>query len=246
MLTVPRSAVIQTGPQAVVYVEQGGGAYAHTPITLGRRGDTHIEVLSGLREGDEVVTNGNLLIDGQAEMNRAFMSPPEATGPVTATKEITDEQKKVIAEFLTTADAMAAALAADDLEQFNKASEPAMNVAGSLVQLGRDRPPGGPGTGDAYETHLDALDAARHFHGFDDIKSARIAFHTFSVAAVAVLEPMRKAGQTPAFEIYECGMVDEAIPKVPKKARWIQTANRPLANPFFGAEMLECGKTIRP
>jgi membrane fusion protein, copper/silver efflux system len=235
VLTVPRSAVIQTGPEAVVYVDQGGGAYAHTPLKIGRRGDTDIEVLSGLSEGDEVVTNGNLLIDGQAEMNRAFMSPPEAAEPVAATQELSDDQKKAIADFLTTADAMAAALAADELEKFNKASEPAMNITGTLIKTLRP-----------VAESLDGLDASRHFHGFDDIKSARIAFHKFSVAAVAVLEPLRKAGQTPEFEIYECGMVDEAIPNVPKKARWIQTGKRPLANPFFGAEMLECGKTIVP
>jgi Cu(I)/Ag(I) efflux system membrane fusion protein len=41
-------------------------------------------------------------------------------------------------------------------------------------------------------------------------------------------------------------MVDEAIPGVPKKARWIQTGGRAMANPFFGAEMLECGKEIKP
>jgi membrane fusion protein, copper/silver efflux system len=224
VLTVPRSAVIQTGPEAVVYVDQGGGAYAHTPLKIGRRGDTDIEVLSGLSEGDEVVTNGNL-----------FMSPPEAAEPVAATQELSDDQKKAIADFLTTADAMAAALAADELEKFNKASEPAMNITGTLIKTLRP-----------VAESLDGLDASRHFHGFDDIKSARIAFHKFSVAAVAVLEPLRKAGQTPEFEIYECGMVDEAIPNVPKKARWIQTGKRPLANPFFGAEMLECGKTIVP
>jgi Cu(I)/Ag(I) efflux system membrane fusion protein len=234
VLTVPRSAVIQTGPEAVVYVDQGGGAYAHTPLRIGRRGDTHIEVLSGLKEGDAVVTNGNLLIDGQAEMNRAFMTPPEAGEPVTVTKELNDEQKTSIAAFLTVADAMAAALAADDLEKFNKASEPAMNITGAMIEALRPA-----------AENLDALDTSRHFHGFDDIKSARTAFRKFSVAAVAALEPLRKAGQTPEFEIYECGMVDEAIPNVPKKARWIQTSGRAMANPFFGAEMLECGKEIK-
>ena len=91
-----------------------------------------------------------------------------------------------------------------------------------------------------------ALAKASHFHGFKDLKSARIAFHRFSVAAVMVLEPMRKDGNNPAFEIYECGMVDEAIPGVPRKARWIQTGGRKLANPFFGFEMPDCGTTIQP
>jgi membrane fusion protein, copper/silver efflux system len=72
VLTIPRSAVIQSGPEAVVYIDQEGGAYAQTPVKIGRRGDASIEILSGLKVGDKVVTNGNLLIDGQAELNRAF------------------------------------------------------------------------------------------------------------------------------------------------------------------------------
>jgi Cu(I)/Ag(I) efflux system membrane fusion protein len=190
VLTVPRPAVIEAGPQAVVYIDQGGGAYEQAVVKTGRRGDTHIEVLSGVKEGDAVVTNGNLLIDGQAEMNRAFMTAPEATMPVTAQTGLNEEQKKSIAEFITVADAMAAALAKDDLAAFNKASEPAMNVTGAMVKL----------LGQAVE-NPDDLDKARHFHGFDDIKAARTAFHKFSVAATAALEPLRKAGQTPDFQI---------------------------------------------
>jgi Cu(I)/Ag(I) efflux system membrane fusion protein len=235
VLTVPRSAVIETGPEAVVYIDQGGGAYEHSVLKTGRRGDTHIEVLSGVKEGDAIVTNGNLLIDGQAEMNRAFMSPPEAVVPVTAQTGLTEEQKKSIDEFLKVADAMAAALAEDDLTAFNTASEPAMKTTGDLVKILRP-----------VAENLDALDKERHFHGFKDIKSARVAFHAFSVAATAALEPLRKARQTPDFQIYECGMVNEAIPDVPNKARWIQTGGRNMANPFFGSEMLECGKEIKP
>jgi membrane fusion protein, copper/silver efflux system len=44
VLAVPRSAVIQTGPEAIVYVEQSG-AYARTPVKTGRRGVSLIEIL---------------------------------------------------------------------------------------------------------------------------------------------------------------------------------------------------------
>ncbi|RYD35123.1 MAG: efflux RND transporter periplasmic adaptor subunit, partial [Verrucomicrobiaceae bacterium] len=77
VLTVPKSAIIQTGPEAVVYVDRDGGAYEQMPVKTGRRGDKLVEVISGISAGDRVVTNGNLLIDGQAEMNRAFMQPEE-------------------------------------------------------------------------------------------------------------------------------------------------------------------------
>jgi membrane fusion protein, copper/silver efflux system len=234
VLSVPRSAVIRTGSEAVVYIEHGGGAYEHTVLKTGRRGDTLLEVLSGLKEGDRVVTNGNLLIDGQAEMNRAFMTPTETVMPVTAQTGLNEEQKKSIAEFIKVADAMAAALAADDLAAFNTASMPAMETTGAMVKLLS------PNVG-----NLDALDGAKHFHGIVDLKSARAAFHKLSMAAIAVLEPLRKAGQTPDFQIYECPMVSQAVPGAPKKGRWIQTGGREMGNPFFGKEMPDCGEEIK-
>jgi Cu(I)/Ag(I) efflux system membrane fusion protein len=234
VLTIPRSSVIETGADAVVYIDQTGGAYAHTVIKTGRRGDTLLEVLSGIKEGESVVTNGNLLIDGQAEMNRAFMSPPETMLVTAPLAGLNEEQKKSIADFIKVADAMAAALGADDLAKFNTASEPAMDVTGAMVKLLRSN-----------VENLDDLDKARHFHGFDDLKAARAAFHKFSVAATAALEPLRKAGQTPEFQIYECPMVDQSIPGAPKKGRWIQTGGRSMTHPFFGKEMSECGKEIK-
>lgn len=240
VLTVPRSAVIQTGVEAVVYLDQSNGAYEHRVIQCGRRGDTHIEVLAGLAENDQVVTNGNLLIDGQAEMNRSFMAPPDAGSTVAPAPnpppaDLTTEQGAAIAGFLKVADAMATALAADDLAAFNTASKPAMDATGAMVTLLRPA-----------VKNLDALDQARHFHGFGDIQAARVAFHTFTVAATAALEPLRKAGNIPEFKVFECGMVNQAIPGVPKKARWIQTSGRAMANPFFGKEMSDCGEEINP
>ena len=237
-LTAPRSAVIQTGPDAVVYIDQGGGAYTRNPVKIGRRGDTHLEILSGLQAGDKVVTNGNLLIDGQAEMNRAFASPASVTQPTATTVALTEAQQKAIREFVEVADAMAAALATDDLTAFNKACEPMMMLAGQL---------GGALAGSANsKERLEALSQASHLHGYEDIKSARIAFLKFTLAGTAVLEPMRKMKGFPALQIWECPMVSQAIPDAPKKAYWIQTKGRPAQNPFFGTAMQDCAKEIQP
>ena len=243
VLTVPRSAVMQTGPAAVVYVDEGGGAYKRSVVQLGRRGDTLVEILEGIKEGAKVVTNGNLLIDGQSEMDRSFMSPSAADAPdqpgatATPTPALTEAQQKVIGDFVKVADAMAAALSADDLAAFIKASEPAMNQTGTLVEALRERK--------EPADKLSALEKARHFHGFNDIKTARVAFHKFTVATTALLEPLRRAEGVPKFEVWECGMVDEAIPEAPKKGRWVQTGGRPGHNPFFGKEMLECATEIK-
>jgi hypothetical protein len=69
VLTLPRSAVLHTGERAVVYVETGGGAYVQRRVKLGRAGDVDWEILDGVKAGERVVTTGNLLIDGQAQLN---------------------------------------------------------------------------------------------------------------------------------------------------------------------------------
>jgi len=67
-LTIPRSAIISHGIGTMVYVDKGNGHYAPRAIELGRMGDEFAEVLAGLKEGEKVVTNGNVLIDSEAQL----------------------------------------------------------------------------------------------------------------------------------------------------------------------------------
>lgn len=229
VLTVPRAAVIQTGQQAFVYVDEGDGAYRQAPVKTGKRGKEYLEILDGLSDGDAVVTNGTLLIDGQAEMNRSYSSAPvKQDAP-----SLTPDQIAAISAFLETADAMSAALAADDLPAFNTAAEPAMMKAGDLVEKLKVTTP---------EDALEKLNNSRHFHGFDDLAAARAAYLPFSMAAQYILSPFA----LPDVRIFECPMVNEAVPGAESKGRWLQTGTRPIANPYFGSEMLTCGKEIKP
>ena len=93
---------------------------------------------------------------------------------------------------------------------------------------------------------LEHLTAASHLHGASDLAEARKAFHGFSKAATAVLEPLRGQEGMPKFAIFECPMIDEAVEGAPKKGRWIQAANRAIANPFFGEAMSKCGVEVQP
>jgi Cu(I)/Ag(I) efflux system membrane fusion protein len=237
VLAVPRTAVIQTGAEAGVVVDHGGGAYGRHTVKLGRRGDGFVEVLEGVEEGDRVVTQGNLLIDSQAEMNRAFTATPEPASPATAS-HLTDAQRRAVEDFTRTADAVAAALAADDLAGFQKSAPDATAATEKLVAALRERAD--------LAAPLQQLAGARLPQDAPDLAAARKAFHPFSMAAAALLQPMRRDASAPEFAVWECPMVDEAIPGVPKRGRWIQVANRGIANPFFGAEMLECGMAVKP
>ena len=67
-LTIPRSAVISRGIGPMVYVDKGEGHYAPRAVLLGRAGNEFVEVLAGLKEGEKVVTTGNVLIDSEAQL----------------------------------------------------------------------------------------------------------------------------------------------------------------------------------
>jgi len=71
VLTVPRNAVLQSGSQLAVYVDEGNGYYEQRKVKLGRIGDAFVEVLDGLKEGDKIVTSGGLLIDAEAQISKS-------------------------------------------------------------------------------------------------------------------------------------------------------------------------------
>ncbi len=67
-LTIPVEAVLDTGVRQIVYVEKKPGVYEMRVIKLGVRGETFVEVLSGIRKGERVVTSGNFLIDSESQL----------------------------------------------------------------------------------------------------------------------------------------------------------------------------------
>ena len=66
--TVPVSAVIDSGSKQVVLVAKGEGRFEPRAVKLGRRGDGHVEIVEGLKEGDEIVTSATFLIDAESNL----------------------------------------------------------------------------------------------------------------------------------------------------------------------------------
>jgi len=73
-LTVPRSAVIQTGERALVFVDAGSGNLQAQPVQLGRSGSDYVEVLSGLVAGQRVVTSAQFLLDSESNLAEVMKS----------------------------------------------------------------------------------------------------------------------------------------------------------------------------
>jgi Cu(I)/Ag(I) efflux system membrane fusion protein len=72
VLTVPDSAVIDSGTRQVVLVALGEGRFEPRDVKLGSRGDGFIEVLSGVKDGESVVTRANFLIDSESNLKAAL------------------------------------------------------------------------------------------------------------------------------------------------------------------------------
>jgi len=70
-LTVPESAVLQSGLRQLVFVDQGQGVFAPREVKLGVKADSRFVVLNGLTAGERVVTSGNFLLDSESKLQSA-------------------------------------------------------------------------------------------------------------------------------------------------------------------------------
>jgi len=68
VVAIPRCCVLWPGQKPRVYVEKAPGSYERRNLTLGRSSDTLWEVKDGLKEGERIVLMGNMLLDGQAQL----------------------------------------------------------------------------------------------------------------------------------------------------------------------------------
>ena len=69
VLSVPESAVIDTGDRKVVYVETEPGVFEGRAIVVGTRIGDRYPVLDGLARGDRVAAAGAFLIDAESRLN---------------------------------------------------------------------------------------------------------------------------------------------------------------------------------
>ena len=72
VLAIPTSSIIDSGLRKVAIADLGEGRFAPREITTGRTGDGYVEVLSGLNDGDKVVTRANFLIDAESNLKSAL------------------------------------------------------------------------------------------------------------------------------------------------------------------------------
>jgi Cu(I)/Ag(I) efflux system membrane fusion protein len=75
-LVVPEDAVIDSGTMQMVFVDRGQGHFESRHIQIGAKVQGYYEVLSGLREGEKVVTSANFLIDSESQLKASYKARP--------------------------------------------------------------------------------------------------------------------------------------------------------------------------
>ena len=233
-LVVPSSAVLVTGKRAVVYVEVPGTdepTYEGREVVLGPRAGDEYLVLSGLEQGEQVVTHGAFRIDSSMQiLAKPSMMSMKAEANAASGPAVTLFRAS-LAPLLEAYLAAQQALADDNFEA-SKASLVALRPAlADISAAGLDhelRMLWGEEARTLETVHASITEAS-------DIEALRVAFEPVSEAMLSIVRATGHATDSHLAEAY-CPMAFNDA-----GASWLQ-AQGEIANPYFGASMLRCGE----
>lgn len=80
VLAIPREALIRTGVAQRVIVDLGDGRFEARPVEIGIEAGDRVEIRSGLKEGDRVVTSAQFLLDSESSIRASLQrlsAPPK-------------------------------------------------------------------------------------------------------------------------------------------------------------------------
>jgi Cu(I)/Ag(I) efflux system membrane fusion protein len=72
-LVIPSESIIHTGKRKIVFITKTLGRYQPREVETGLVGDNYVtEVISGIEEGETVVTSGQFLLDSESQLQEAL------------------------------------------------------------------------------------------------------------------------------------------------------------------------------
>ncbi len=247
-LLLPATAVLHTGKRSVVYLAEPDSSgkevrYSGREVELGPRAGAFYLLVSGLVEGDEVVTEGAFKIDSALQIlaRPSMMNPPAETKiqvqsqeresepePSSGPETVLENRFRLALEpFLQSYFVVQEGLASDALGPAQEAASPLIHV---LHQI-----PGTDGPAEWLTTGNLIVDAAQEILSATDLPSARIGFEELSLAFLQLAKAHQLAPSEGA-QLVLCPMAF-----ADRGARWLQRPG-PVNNPYHGAKMLRCGE----
>ena len=253
-ISVPASAVLWTGKRSVVYVKtkQDQAIFEMREVQIGSKIGESYQVLVGLKNGDEVVTNGAFTVDAAAQLQGKKSMMNKSGGTVMTGHEghlgmnhngqnmkMTNERievdskfqeqlKTVFDKYIILKDAL---IKGDSKTSTQASSMILKNLAEVDMKLLK---------GDAHNSWMqlstDLKTHTRSLNSTADIKTQRNHFKPLSSSLIMAVE---KFGVNMQVYSQFCPMADNNT-----GGYWLSLEDKVL-NPYFGDAMLKCGEVTK-
>lgn len=237
-LVVPKSAVLWTGKRSVVYLQDISAevpVFMMREVTLGPAlGDSYV-IEEGLKEGDFVVTNGTFAIDAAAQLagKESMMSAKGNGGslptePITINQNAKQELWKVVNSYLQMKNALVASDEAKARNQANNLAKAIGNVPMNAFDKNAHE------SWMAYQVVLQ--DLTKKVANSNSLAGMRKQFTQLSDRMSDLMKVFGPL-ETPLF-VQFCPMANSN-----KGGYWL-SGEEEIRNPYYGDEMLTCGKVV--
>lgn len=230
-ITIPKSAVLWTGKRSIVYVKvkKDEPVFEMRKVKLGTDLGEHYEIISGLNNGEMVVSNGTFTVDAAAQLrgkNSMMSALNDEKEPIEVDEQFLKQLHYVLEDYMKLKDNLVKANA-------NNASESAKKIQNSLLKIptellrNKEAHQVWEKSSKNLSIHLNLISLE------NDIEKKRLAFINLSKEMINI---------TKVFDVQDtiyvvhCPMADDN-----KGADWISFENE-VINPYFGDKMLRCGK----
>lgn len=243
---VPSESVIRTGTRSVVIKSLGEGKFFPQEVVLGPEGGGMFQVISGLKEGDTIVTSGQFLIDSESNLRETINKMLEAKKAAVQTEgeeedkpagikpeeirvldiDLNADEDKLVWDIMGAYFIMHEALISGSPE---KVRAQAREISGFNSRL-KALDPGGK----AAEL-TSAVDKSLGGLLSGDLEKAKDSFKILSRALVSYVKGSgRDKALASGVKIFYCPMAEQP---------WLQKT-KDVQNPYLGKEMLLCGNEI--
>ena len=242
VLKVPSEAILRTGYRNIVITSLPESKFLPKEVRVGPEGEDMTQIISGLEEGETIVTSGQFLIDSESNLreaiNKMLAAQSEEAPDEVASEEVEREVKeeamtpgaaadhdrsKMVSGLIENYLKIHAALVSESVDEV---AEHARSMSDELEKIRASDTAGEPNdiTG-PIESSLAGLWSG-------DLQTARESFKALSRG---MIDLVRSAGSedvvSSGIKLYFCPMAEE----------WWMQRGTELKNPYLGKDMLICG-----